>query len=60
VFFRRHSARILLIGFATPHDEANRTAVAAVPAEELLLAGIAMHAPTKTVERILHRLRPHP
>jgi hypothetical protein len=46
--------------FATPHDEANRAAVAAVPAEELLLAGIAMHAPTKTVERILDRLRPHP
>jgi hypothetical protein len=45
--------------FATPHDEANRAAVAAVPAEELDLVGIAMRADRKLVDRILDKLRPH-
>ena len=46
--------------FATPHDEANRAAVAAVPTDELDLAGIALHAPRKTVDKVVDRLRPHP
>ncbi len=45
--------------FATPHDEANRAAVAAVPADELELAGIALHASRKTVDKVVDRLRPH-
>jgi hypothetical protein len=45
--------------FATPHDRANRAAVAAVPADELSLAGIALHANRKTVDKILDKLRPH-
>ena len=46
--------------FSTPHDEANRAAVAAVPAAELDLAGIALHADRKTVDNVLDKLRPHP
>ncbi|CAN5267600.1 DUF2000 family protein [soil metagenome] len=46
--------------FSTPHDQANRAAVAAVPAAELNFAGIALHADRKTVDRVLDRLRPHP
>jgi len=46
--------------FATPHDGANRAAVAAVSAAELDLAGIALHADRKTVDKVLDRLRPHP
>jgi len=46
--------------FATSHDEANRAAVAAVTAAELDLAGIALHADRKTVDKVLDRLRPHP
>ncbi|HEY2935650.1 MAG TPA: DUF2000 family protein [Gaiellaceae bacterium] len=46
--------------FATAHDEANRAAVAAVPAEDLDLVGIAMRADAKVVDRVLDRLRPHP
>jgi hypothetical protein len=45
--------------FVTPHDAANRAAVAAVPAEELDLVGIAMRADRKLVDRILDKLRPH-
>lgn len=45
--------------FSTPHDEANRAAVAAVPADELDLVGIAMRADRKLVDRVLDRLRPH-
>jgi hypothetical protein len=45
--------------FATPHDEANRAAVAAVAAAELNFAGIALHADRKTVDKVLDRLRPH-
>ena len=36
--------------FATPHDQANRAAVASVPAAALDLAGIALHADRKTVD----------
>jgi len=46
--------------FETSHDEANRAAVAAVPAEELDLVGIAMRAERKLVDKVLDRLRPHP
>ncbi len=46
--------------FATNHDEANRAAVRAVPAEELDLAGIAFRAERKTVDKIVDRLRFHP
>jgi hypothetical protein len=45
--------------FATPHDDANRAAVASIPAAELELAGIALHADRKTVDKVLDRLRPH-
>ena len=46
--------------FATPHDEANRAAVASVQAGELDFAGIALHADRKTVDKVLDKLRPHP
>lgn len=46
--------------FATNHDEANRAAVAVVPAEELDLVGIALRAERKTVDKIVDRLRLHP
>jgi hypothetical protein len=46
--------------FVTSHDEANRAAVAAVPAADLHFAGIALHADRKTVDKVLDRLRPHP
>jgi hypothetical protein len=46
--------------FATNHDEANRAAVAAVPADELDLVGIAMRAERKTVDKVVDRLRFHP
>ena len=46
--------------FTTSHDEANRAAVAAVPAEALDLVGIALRAERKLVDKILDRLKPHP
>jgi hypothetical protein len=46
--------------FETNHDEANRAAVAAVPAEELDLVGIAFRADRKVVDKIVDRLRLHP
>jgi hypothetical protein len=46
--------------FSTPHDEANRAAVAAVPAAELNLAGIALQEDWRTVDKVLDKLRPHP
>jgi hypothetical protein len=46
--------------FATNHDEANRAAVAAVPAHELDLVGIAMRAERRTVDKVVDRLRFHP
>jgi hypothetical protein len=46
--------------FATPHDEANRAAVAAVPAEDLDLVGIALRADRKAVDRVVDRLARHP
>jgi hypothetical protein len=46
--------------FSTPHDDANRAAVAAVPAEELDLVGIALRADKKTVDKVVDRLKRHP
>jgi hypothetical protein len=46
--------------FSTPHDAANRAAVAAVPAAELDLVGIALRADRKLVDKVLDKLRPHP
>ena len=45
--------------FSTPHDAANRAAVAAVQAEELDLVGIAVRAERRTVDKVLDKLRPH-
>ena len=46
--------------FETNHDEANRAAVAAVPADELDLVGIAFRAERKVVDKVVDRLRFHP
>ena len=46
--------------FATNHDEANRAAVADVPADELDLVGIAFRAERKVVDKVVDRLRFHP
>ena len=45
--------------FTTGHDGANRAAVAAVPAEELDLVGIALRAERKLVDKVVDRLHPH-
>jgi hypothetical protein len=46
--------------FETGHDEANRAAVAGVPADELDLVGIAFRAESKVADKVLDRLRFHP
>jgi hypothetical protein len=46
--------------FSTGHDDANRAAVAAAPADELDLVAIALRADRKVVDKVLDRLRPHP
>jgi hypothetical protein len=46
--------------FSTNHEEANRAAVAGVPAEELDLVGIAFRAERKIVDKVVDRLRFHP
>ena len=46
--------------FDTSHDEANRAAVAGVPAEELDLVGLAFHTERKVADKIVDRLRFHP
>ena len=46
--------------FDTGHDEANRAAVAAVPADELDLVGIAFRAERRVVDKVVDRLRFHP
>jgi hypothetical protein len=45
--------------FATPHDDANRAAVAAVPADELDLVGIALRADRKIVDKVVDRIPRH-
>ncbi len=46
--------------FETNHDEANRAAVADVPADELDLVGIAFRADRRVVDKVVDRLRFHP
>jgi hypothetical protein len=46
--------------FKTGHDEANRAAVLAVTAEEMSLAGVAVHGPKNAVDKVLKGLRLHP
>jgi hypothetical protein len=46
--------------FTTGHDAANRAAVAAVPATDLDLVGIAFRADRKIVDKVVDRLRFHP
>ncbi|MGH3128042.1 MAG: DUF2000 family protein, partial [Gaiellaceae bacterium] len=46
--------------FETGHDEANRAAVVAVPADELDLVGIAFRADRKVADKVVDRLRFHP
>lgn len=45
--------------FSTGHDEANREAVAAVPADRLDLVGIAFRGPRNAVDRIVKGARLH-
>ncbi|MEA5456535.1 DUF2000 domain-containing protein [Sinomonas sp. JGH33] len=45
--------------FATGHDEANRAAVAEVPAGELDLVGIALRGPRNVIDRIIKGARMH-
>lgn len=46
--------------FATGHDAANRAALAAVPAAELDLVGIALRGPRNVVDRIVKGATKHP
>jgi hypothetical protein len=46
--------------FETNHDEANRAAVASVPADELDLVGIAFRAERRVADKVVDRLRFHP
>ena len=46
--------------FATGHEEANRTAVAAVAADRMGIAGFAVHGPRSDVDRALEGLKLHP
>jgi hypothetical protein len=45
--------------FSTGHDEANRAAVAQVPAHELDLVGIGLRGPRNVVDRIVKGARMH-
>ena len=45
--------------FSTPHDAANRAAVAAVRADALDLVGLAFRGERRTVDKIVDKLRPH-
>jgi hypothetical protein len=46
--------------FATGHDAANRAALAASPADQMSIAGFAVHGPKNDVDRALKGLRLHP
>ena len=47
--------------FSTPHDQANRAAVAAVPAAELNFAWLSPSTQTEEPStKVLDKLRPHP
>lgn len=64
--FRRAGNRNLRISiytadlFATGNDADNRAAVAAVPAAELDLVGLAVHALRKEVDKVTKGLQLHP
>ncbi|HEY0737874.1 MAG TPA: DUF2000 domain-containing protein [Herpetosiphonaceae bacterium] len=45
--------------FSTPHDEANRAAVRAVPSSELKLVGVALRGRKKVMDRLLKGLSLH-
>jgi len=45
--------------FSTGHDDANRAAVAAVPARDLDLVGIALRGPRNVIDRIVKGARMH-
>lgn len=45
--------------FSTGHDEANREAVKAVPAEELKIVGLALRGDKKVVDRVMKGLSLH-
>jgi hypothetical protein len=46
--------------FATGHDEANRAALAATPAETMSIAGFAVYGPKNDVDRAMKGLKLHP
>jgi hypothetical protein len=46
--------------FKTGHDADNRAAVRAVPAEELVLVGLAVYGPKNPVDKTLKGLALHP
>jgi len=46
--------------FGTGHDEANRAAFAAVPPDQMPIAGFAVHGPKNDVDRALKGLKLHP
>ena len=46
--------------FSTNHDDANRAAVASVPADALDLVGMGFRAERKTFDKVVDRLRFHP
>ncbi|WP_433697438.1 DUF2000 family protein [Nocardiopsis sp. CA-288880] len=46
--------------FATGNDDDNRAAVLGAAAEDLTLAGVAVHGPGSDVDQALKGLRPHP
>jgi hypothetical protein len=46
--------------FSTGHDAANRAAVAAMPTDALDLAGLALHAERKAVDKAVKGLALHP
>ncbi|WP_326555028.1 DUF2000 domain-containing protein [Micromonospora sp. NBC_01813] len=46
--------------FATGHDEANRAAVRAVPADQLDLVGLAVYGPRNAVDKTTKGARMHP
>lgn len=46
--------------FATGHDDDNRAAVRAVPADQLRLAGIAVYGPRNGVDKVCKGLILHP
>ena len=46
--------------FSTGHDEANRAALAALPPDQMSIAGFAVHGPKNDVDRALKGLKLHP